>query len=78
MHIFIFAVLSALCAEEFLSKGLVERDWQCVSLLFPPYHRAYLWTVKNWGRGVTEWKEETEECGGEKQRGKGMESQAAE
>ncbi len=39
-----------------------------MSLSFPPYHRAYLRTAKNWGRGVTEWKEETEECGGEKQR----------
>lgn len=43
----------------------------CVSLSFPPYHRAYLRTAKNWGRGVTEWKEETEECGGERERRKG-------
>lgn len=33
----------------------------CVLLSFPPYHRAYLWTAKNWRREVTEWKEETEE-----------------
>ncbi|KAF3857211.1 hypothetical protein F7725_009070 [Dissostichus mawsoni] len=38
---------------------------------------AYLWTARNWGRGVTEWKEETEECVGEKQRDGEMESQAA-
>lgn len=48
-----------------------KSDWQtvcvcvwvcvCVLLSFPPYHRAYLWTAKNWRREVTEWKEETEE-----------------
>ncbi|CAB1452816.1 unnamed protein product [Pleuronectes platessa] len=31
---------------------------------------AYLWTAKNWGRGVTEWKEETEERNRETERWK--------
>lgn len=49
-----------------------ERDYQavflCVCHSFPSYHRAYLQTVKNWARGVTEWKEETEESGKERER----------